>query len=187
MTLLRLLWGIVAHPVRTLDAFHLHEKRFRYGFMAYAAGGALGASFELPQALRTNSPYPWAVPFLAVLFSLPWIVAASWVHPFAKAFRGKGDLRTTLAYLGLPSFVLVAAFGVVDILNRYLPPDPFPGVTLSKADIYRVLSTLAGTWALVLCALALAKGHTVSLMKALAIVAIAVAVGTPLVLFVYYL
>jgi hypothetical protein len=50
-----------------------------------------------------------------------------------------------------------------------------------------VLSTLAGTWALVLCALALAKGHTVSLMKALAIVAIAVAVGTPLVLFVYYL
>jgi hypothetical protein len=40
---LRVLWGIVAQPGRALDAFHLHEKRFHYGFMAYGATGVLGA------------------------------------------------------------------------------------------------------------------------------------------------
>src|SRR5262245_12070027 len=68
MTLPRLLWGIVARPVKTLDAFDLHDGRLRLrrGLMAYGAGGALGALLELPRALSTNSPYPWALPILAV-------------------------------------------------------------------------------------------------------------------------
>jgi hypothetical protein len=189
MVLLRLLWGIVAYPVTTLDAFHLREKRLRlrYGFMAYVAGGVLWACLELPRAVSTNSPYPWALPFLAVLFSLPWIMPASWFHLFAKAFRGKGDLEATLAYLGLPSFVLMTTLGVVDTLNLYVLPHSFPGVGLSKTDIYRTLSILVGAWPLVLSVLALQRAHAVSLLKAIAIAVSAVVTGTPLVLFIYYL
>jgi hypothetical protein len=185
MTLLRFLLGILVRPVRTLDAFHLHEKRFRYGFMAYGAAGLLGAFLMLVQGVA--KPRPWAVPFLPVFVALPWVMAASWFHPFAKAFRGQGNLRTTLAYLGLPSVVLMAALGVVDTLNGYVFPDPLPGVGINKAEIFRTLSILAGAWALGLSALALKRAHTVSLLKAIVIAATAVVVGTPLVLFIYYL
>jgi hypothetical protein len=185
MTLPRLLWGIVAQPVRTLDAFHLHEKRLRYGFMAYGAAGVLGACLLLGQG--GVRPRPWALPMLPVFAALPWIATASWFHPFAKALRGKGRFGATLAYLGLPSVVLVVAFGVVDTLNLYVLPPLLPGVGLNKTEITRLLSTLGATWSLVLSVLALKRAHAVSLPKAIAIAVLAVGVGTPVALFFYYL
>jgi hypothetical protein len=185
MPLLRFLWGIVAQPVRALDAFHLHEKRFHYGFMAYGATGVLGACLMLAQG--TAKPNPWALPFLPAFLAMPFVMAASWFHPFAKAFRGNGHFKATLAYLGLPSFVLGVSFGVVDTLSLYLPPRWFLGVGLHKAEVYRLLSTLGATWTLVLSVLALKRAHAVSLPKAIAIAVLAVGVGTPVALFFYYL
>jgi hypothetical protein len=92
-----------------------------------------------------------------------------------------------LAYLGLPSVVLVVAFGVVDTLNLYVLPPLLPGVGLNKTEITRLLSTLGATWSLVLSVLALKRAHAVSLPKAIAIAVLAVGVGTPVALFFYYL
>jgi nucleoside-diphosphate-sugar epimerase len=130
----------VAQPVRTLDAFHLHEKRLRYGFMAYGATGVLLACHQLAQGTR---PKPWALPVFPAFIAMGFVMLASWFHPFAKALRGKGDYKATLAYLGLPTFALRVVFVVVDILNLYLLAFG-AGIEIRIRDLVALICRLMG-------------------------------------------
>lgn len=179
-------WGILSHPVKTINHLLQEEKKVTYGILFILLFSSSYTVYTAVLYLAGEVPYYWE-PFLRIplekwylwqtFTTIPvtistWILLAGCIQLLSSLFNSTGSFEDTLAVLALPMVILIPAMLIPDIFVDFLLPEEIVYSPLFWNFINPLRLILASLWVVIIHILAVKEAQSLSFSQTFMVIAV---------------